>query len=378
MPFPVAVAAAAFLDTIGICGSPSHLAALQMQFLGIHHMRTGATASSDILSAGALGAKVDVIVPWFLGQINDGTIAALLQNSYDPASAVIEAVEGPNEVNNDPDIFDGLSGPAGFEAMQASIYAQVKADPNLQTTSVFDFSVLQGTKQGVYSGMYPYVDYGNVHAYGGPGIPPIWIFPYELAYNVIAGTRPIVLTETGAETLHGVGVDHAMQARYDIEALLDAYNLGTPRTYLYDLQDWASGQNIGNFSAYYGLYDTAGALKLAGRAIHNLTRIIAPDAAAAALPITLTGMAYYGLSSMLQGRGKSYVLLWNETTEWDATTHTEVTIPTDQVTMTLASAASAFKVYDPLVSAGPIATVENSATVTVGLNKDPLVIEIDP
>jgi hypothetical protein len=378
MPFPVILAASAFLNTIGICGSATHQAALQMRFLGIHHLRTGTTVSSDILSAGALGAKVDVILPWFDGQINDATIAAMLTNVYDPARVVIEAVEGPDEVNDDPDIFDGLSGPAGSEAEQASIYAHVKADPHLETTSVFDFSVLQGTKVGLYSGMYPYVDYGNVHAYGGPGVPPIWVFPYELSNNDIAGTRPIVLTETGAETMPKNGVDQAMQARFEIEALLDAYNLGVPRTYLYNLQDWATGANINNFSAYYGLYDTKGVIKLAGMAIHNLTTIIAPDAAAAAFPITVTGMAYYGLSSTMQGSGKSYVLLWNETTEWDPTTNSEVAIPTDQVTLTLASPASVFKVYDPLVSAKPITTFVNSAYVTVGLNKDPLVIEIDP
>ncbi len=378
MPFSLPLAAVAFLDTIGICGSATHLAALQMRYLGIGHMRTSATSSQDILHAARFGAKIDVIVPWFMGSINDGTIAALLKNSYDPASTVIEAVEGPNEVNNDPDVFDGLSGPAGVEAEQASIYAQIEADPLFKTPRVFNFSVLQGTPQGVYNGMYPYVDYGNVHAYGTPGVPPIWFLPTELADNDIAGSRPIVLTETGAETMPGEGVDQAMQARYDIEALLDAYNLGVPRTYLFDLQDWATGDNVNNFSAYYGLYDTQGVIKLAGKAIHNLTTIIAPDAASATLPYEITGLAYYSLSSILQSSGKSYVLLWNETTEWDPNTQAEVSIPTNQVTLTLDSPASALKVYDPLVSALPISVLTNSISVTVGLNKDPLIIEVDP
>lgn len=378
MPFATALAAKVFVDTIGVCGTASPLAASQMLYLGIHHLRTDATSSVDILSAGALGAKIDVIVPWFMEHIDDATIAGLIESSYDPASNVIEAIEGPNEVNNDPDIFDGLSGPAGVEAEQTSLHAQVRADPHLQNEKLFDFSVLQGTQQGVYSGMYPYVDYGNVHAYGSPGIPPIWILPYELTANTIAATRPIVLTETGAETMPNGGVDAAMQARYDIEALLDAYRLGVSRTYLYDLQDWASGKNRRNFSAYYGLYDDQGAIKLAGRAIHNLTTILKPGAGGGSLSYKLAGLPYYGSSLTLESSGVFYVILWNETTEWDPNAHAEVDIPTNQVTLTPDIPASSFKIYDPLVSHRPVSIVRHSAYVTVGLNKDPLLIEIDP
>jgi Ca-dependent carbohydrate-binding module xylan-binding len=376
-----------FIDSIGINGTASATAAGQMAYLGIDHLRTGQVSASDLLAAGADGAKLDVILPWYMGAITSDTLQSFL-SQIDPAASVIEAVEGPNEVNNLPDTYEGLTGPVSVETEQEELYTLSKADLNLnnatKSTAVYDFSVMSGTPAGAYSGMQGYADYNNVHAYGGPGIPPSWILPYEVTANTIAGDQPVVLTETGATTIPGTqGVDQTTQARYDLKALLDAYQLGVTRTYVYNIQDWAIGSSVGDFSAYYGLYNTDGTIKLAGTALHNFTTILSQGddnlAAGSAPAYSLSGTVYYGNSELFSKGGGAFDLtLWNETADWNATAGFEVEIPTNNVTINLAESFGTIAVYDPLVSSNPIETATNASSITVALNDDPLIVQLTP
>lgn len=374
--------AASFIASIGINGTAGATAAAQLAYLGIGHLRTNTLSAADLLATGAHGAKIDFILPWYMSSITTSTLAATFAATINPAAMVIEAVEGPNEVNTDPDAFNGLHGAAGVEAEQRLIYAMTKADPKLAGASVYDFSVLQGTPAGAYGGMSSFADFNNVHAYGSPGVPPSWILPYEVAHNTIAGAKPVVITETGAETMAADGVNQAVQARFDIEALLDAWQLGVKRTYLYNLQDWASGANATNFSAHYGLYNTDGTIKQAGTAVHNLTSILSAHGAAApstaALPCVLSGLPYYGHQQVFaQAGGVSDIVLWNETEEWNAAAATEIAIPTSKVTLKLAANVLAtIGVYDPLLGAAPVRTVTNANSIVTGLSGDPLIVEV--
>ena len=374
--------AASFIASIGVCGTAGATAATQLAYLGIRHLRTNTMSPTDLLATGSQGAKVDFILPWYLYSIGTSTLAQTFATSITPAASVIEAIEGPNEVNTDPDVFNGLSGPAGFEAMQKMIWSMTKADTALTKVRVFDFSVLQGTPTGTYSGMYPFANFNNVHAYGSPGVPPIWILPYEVAHNTIAGSRPVVLTETGAETMPSNGVDEPTQARYDIEALLDAWQLGVKRTYIYNLQDWASGSNVTNFSAHYGLYNTDGTIKQAGTAIHNLTSILSAHGPtgerAQALTYHTFGLPYYAHQQLLaQANHVSDVVLWSEMMAWNVTSQTEIPIPANQVEMTLAPDVNAtISVYDPLLGTAPVQVVTNTNVIVVTLSNDPLIVEV--
>ena len=378
----------AFLDSIGICGDGTQTVAEQLAYLGINHLRTNCTSAQGILAAGSLGAKVDAIIPYFLTPVTTSTLANYISTVLDPASSVIETVEGPNEVNDDPDSFNGLTGPAAIEAMQEQLYRMVKSDPALNgpshATDVYDFSLLTGTPVGTYSGMAPYADYNNVHVYGGPGIPPSWLLSYAIAHTTVAAGQPTVITETGAETMPSDGVDQAMQARYDVEALLDANKLGVSRTYLFDVQDWASGANVNNFSAYYGLYNTDGTIKLAGTAIHNLTTILADPGAATqtftpgSLDYAITGLpATYGFSSTFEkSDGQFDIPVWQEPLMWNGTSETSVT-PAN-VTITFAAVMYRVQIFDVLTGTSAVASYTNVNTVTLALGADPLIVEVTP
>ena len=244
--------------------------------------------------------------------------------------------------------------------------------------------MLQGTPEGTYSGMQDYADFGNVHAYGGAGIPASWVLPYETTHNDIAGSDPIIVTETGATTINSdPGVTQDMQARWDIEALLDDSNLGIQQTYLYNLTDWnnESGQS-GNFSAYYGLYNSDGTPKLAATAIHNMTFLLSsgdPAPTGASLAFSLDGMANYSQSELFTKAGGVFDLaLWNDTKYWDDSSRTETDLSPNTVTATFAGAQAQISVYDPLVGTSPVQSVSYASSITVALGNDPLFIEVTP
>ena len=52
----------------------------------------------------------------------------------------VTAVEGPNEINNQPITYNGVSGLQGAINLQEAIYSAVKSDPNLSGTAVDYFT----------------------------------------------------------------------------------------------------------------------------------------------------------------------------------------------------------------------------------------------
>ena len=383
-----------FLDAIGLDGDANSTTAAQLAYLGVGHLRTnGTSTSAQLLAAGALGAKIDVITPIYLGDqaaVTTSTLQTLLSTVIDPAASVIEAVEGPNEVDVDPDTFNGLpAGPPSMEALQQSLYQLVQADPNLTNAAThvktYDFSVADGANPDIYGGMQYYADNNNVHAYGDPGVQPNVFLAWYMQQINIAGTDPYVLTETGAQTMINSGVDEPTQAAYEIDALLDSAQVGYTRTYLFDIQDFEPENDTTDFSGHYGLFTSTGSKKLAAIALHNFTRILSARGGRTKAPLTLpqdvpfaiSGQYYYytNYEYLQKPRGYSAVF-WNETYDWNPVTHQPVSITSNTFTLTLDSPAAEIYVYDPMVSPHPISSAYNTSTVPITLNTHPLIVDV--
>jgi hypothetical protein len=385
--------APAFLDTIGLDGDANSTTAAQLAYLGVHHLRTnGTSTSAELLAAGAQGARIDVITPIYLGDqqaVTTSTLQALLATVIDPAASVIEAVEGPNEVDVDPDTFNGLpAGPSSMEALQQCLDQLVQADPNLTNASahvdIYDFSVITEADPGNYGGMQYYADKNNVHAYGDPGVQPDIFLAWNMQQITIAGTDPYILTETGAETMANSGVDEPTQAEYEIDALLDSAQVGYTRTYLFDIQDFEPESDTTDFSGHYGLFTSTGSKKLAATTLHNFTRILssgggrtkAPLALPQDVPFTISGQFYYYSNYEYLQKPNGYsAVFWNETYDWDPNAHQPVGIPSNVFTLTLNSPAKVIKIFDPMISSHPISAVYNTSTVSLTLSTHPLIVD---
>ena len=76
---------------------------------------------------GAAGIKFDMITTTFDLPISQ-TMLNTMFSYINTDAAYVESVEGPNEEQNDPDTYEGLSGVAAFQALQQTLYTMVKAD----------------------------------------------------------------------------------------------------------------------------------------------------------------------------------------------------------------------------------------------------------
>jgi len=117
-----------------------------LKYLGLDHVRDwvindkpypGDEGQLSYPVAAAAGIKFDMNV--ISGSDISHTLSILdaFAAKY-PGS--ITAIEGPNEVNNWPVSYGGLTGDAGAIAFQNALYQAVKADPNLSALPVYNMT----------------------------------------------------------------------------------------------------------------------------------------------------------------------------------------------------------------------------------------------
>jgi len=149
-----AIRTGTFIDSLGV---NTHMAytdtpyvsetnvASDLAYLGISNIRdevpnadNGTAAQTSLEALAKAGIKEDL----FIGNTETTLPPDLTQlNALEAANpGSIDAVEGPNEINNAPVTYNGLTGQDAATAMQADIYSMVKSDSALNTASVFDFT----------------------------------------------------------------------------------------------------------------------------------------------------------------------------------------------------------------------------------------------
>jgi hypothetical protein len=148
--------------------------------------------------------------------------------------------------------------------------------------------------------------------------------------KLAAVSRPVITTEIGWDN---ATFTQGQTAQYVVDAALDGIKDGDAKLYYYSLFDDGSGQ--------FGLMNQDGTPKPAGRALHDLTTLLADTGANAAtftpgsLSFTLTGNQTTDNTLLVQkSNGSDWLALWNE----NAAAHT--------VTLQLAAAASQILVFD--------------------------------
>lgn len=379
--------AADFVNGAGVnihLGQPGYSATAiiaDMAYLGLNNVRTQAMGQQSPLASvygklASAGLKFD----WLAGGQLTPTLSAL--DSFLAAHpGAIKAIEGPNEVDNFPIAYGGLTGTAAALAYQQALYAAVKTDPLTSAIPVLDFtdSTLQPTAAADAANLHPYAKSG--------GQPSIQLTAAETAAARLMPGAPIYVTEAGYFNLPGSyrgweGVDSTTQAKMTLNLLMDAASTGVSETYLYDLVD--DGVDASNTFGpdHFGLFTYSGQAKPVATAIHNLTTILAdPGANAAAFTPTQLGYTIKGLtvgSSFLieKSSGVYDLVIWAEPPIWTTKTHSGIVANAESVTVTFASAATQYSVFDPLKSAKAIATGAHAASVKISVTDHPLIIQV--
>ncbi len=176
-----------------------------------------------------------------------------------------------------------------------------------------------------------------------------------------------------------------MQARYDLDLLMDATQMGVRATYFYELLDKRDDPQQIYLENHYGLFHADGTPKPAATALHNLSSILADGGATATgfqtggLDYSVSGLPAPGDSLVLQKSNGAYdLVIWTEPKIWNAVGKFQISAPAAQAVTSLGAAASQVTVFNPLLGTAPVAAASDASSVTISVTDHPVVIEIGP
>lgn len=361
-----------------------------LAWLGIRRIRDGPPGSAAPLSSyiylAKRGVKFDFVMrPDIPASMNQ--IARL--NAAVPGSIV--AIEGFNEINNWPVPYDGLKGDAAGLAAQRAIYMQVHADPSLAGVVVYD---LTGYDPKLIATRAKAADFANQHVYPQNGEQPTWNSNGDkwMAWATDGLKKfqlPLVITEFGYFSMpqagwYMLGVDEPTQAKGVLNGYMDAAAAGVAHTYVYELLDEKPDPQNRNGEMHFGLFRNNNSPKPVAKAIHNLTSILSTQranpvnvAAHGVLGYTLAGLPVSGNSLLLQKEDGSFLLaLWNEVPIWNRAEGAPASSSPVNVEIDFGATASRVDLYDPTVSATPLASRRDLRRLTMAVPDHPVLIEV--
>lgn len=348
-----------FTDFVGLNAGPLDEAPGNAAALGIRHYR--AVLKYDLTKAdqpavfSAAYDKYGVQAMMLIDPGKDGTpqnIEALLKQ-YKPGT--IDALEGPNEVNNkfppqDLNLkYKGQTDEAAGAAYMNDLYPAVKADPATKAISVVNYTaIFTDYHLARPCGAF---DVSNMHSYQGYDIPSASLLANEASANNLLPTgariKPFVPTECGynvqPDVSNGTGGTGSKRAQaLNIPMLFAEYfRHGIKRAYLFAL-DNEDG---------YGLEETDPAQKRPSYfAVQNLLATIKDSVwnpkthkwiggtlfAPKVLGFSLAGAPPTVHTLTLQKQSGEYLLLiWNEVPNFDSNAHQDIVNTPVPVTLTL-------------------------------------------
>ncbi|QBQ98669.1 calcium-binding protein [Paraburkholderia pallida] len=405
------MSAEAFLDSIAVNTHINYTdgayadvrnVAKDLAWIGVRHVRDGTPGTSAPLSSyvwlAQQGVKFNFVV---YGNVADSL--QQLDRFTAAAPGSVAAVEGFNEINNFHVSYNGLTSDAAGLAAQQAIHAHVHGSASLPGVPVYDLTGYDLTPVSTRAGA---ADFTNQHIYPQNGEQPAynangdkwmaWAIDGLRKYNL-----PFVVTEFGYFTLpqsgwYGIGVDEATQAKGVLNGLFDAANLGVVRTYIYELLDEKPDPQRTNSEMHFGLFRNDHSPKPSASAIRNLTAILRANAAAkgptnphpgvqtvtppdASSSCSLRAMPVSARSLLLtKGDGRYLLALWNETPFWDRAKGTPLSAPPASVQVDLGARASRIALYDPTMSADPLATHADLRQLSVAVPDHVVLLEVTP
>jgi hypothetical protein len=373
--------------------------------LGIRHLRDGMNASS--ISNGvyaamkaiatANGITFDLVVdprnlvPPLLTSAIDGNIASIGVSS-------VSSLEGANEydLSGDP---NNVSVAENYQiALQAGTLANSNpavASAYGVTAAVAAYPIIMfslgnaGASAQYYENQGAYATYGNMHSYPGGNPPTTFLGPtptnlpgsYMGLAQLVSNSDPLWATETGYNSGYMGAyptqyVSFAAEAKYIPRQYLEYFNRGILRTFIYEYAE--EGDGWGEF------IDISSNKTLAYTYVSNMISILKDPGSqfvAGQLAYTLSGSTANVDHTLLQKRNGRYELaLWIETASYNLTSHMDISVPTQAVTVTLGAGAPSFSSwnqYNPSIST----FAQNSGTGTsipITVPDYPVILELVP
>jgi hypothetical protein len=361
-----------------------------LNFVGIKNVRDSLNNTKDIGTNGwwqqvanATGVKFDAFLP-------EGSPSAM-QNSLQYIQQVapqhiLTSIEGGNEEDDAYAVSNGNS--LSYTAQYEQTVYSVGQSLGLPVINM-SFGTGWGTNptQGDYANVgniSAYSNYANGHVYYGTGNPPASTIAMVNSLAQISSNHPVIITETGWYTTGSSDVNsvsETVQAKYTLDALMDAYKAGDVKTYLYELLDQKTGDGYSEDN--FGLFHSDGTPKLAATALHNLTTLLADTGSNSAtftpgsLSYSLSGTTSSDNSMLLEKSDGTYWLaIWDETRLSGPTSSTNINVANQTITLNLGSTATSIQVFDPLTGTTAVQSVNNASTAQISVPDHPVLVEI--
>jgi hypothetical protein len=356
--------------------------------LGVRHLRdAGTVTSSDgwmqtvygrMKELSDRGMKFDLIMKPADG-VNDYSQLTQFDRLMQFAAPVVESFEGLNE----HDLSGHPNWVAEVRSFQNALYQKVKNDPRTAKIPVYGPSIGHPENASQVGDLSKVMDFGSIHPYPG-GLQPLNnLADHEDKVKGITGTRALMVTETGYHTaLAWTGghppVSESAMARYVLRLVLEFYDAGIPRSFLYEFIDQGTDQT--QREQNFGLLHSNGTEKPAFTALKNFIGTLAdpgPTFSAGKLSYALGGDTTGVRQMLLQKRdGRFYLVLWQASSSFDIVKRLNLANQDKAVTVQLGQPAGNVKVYMPLTSAEPIRQLQGASSVSVAVPDNPVILEL--
>jgi len=391
--------AAGFRDSVGVNTHVSYFdtaygdwarTVQRLDALGIDHLRDGAygnqapqwhdwNAAYDqaVALAAAHGKRFDFAMggPGFGG----GSLEDLAQAVAGPLRPAAETLEAPNEFDN-----SGLADwPTQLRTYIQALHDRAKGDPALSPLPIIGPSFAQGGSTTRMGSLADAVDLGNLHPYTGGQAPTQAHVSQELASAaIVSGDHATMATESGFHNAMRASSGQApvpedVAAIYTLRTLLEHFEAGIQRTYLYELIDEKPNPAADDPEQHFGLLRNDFSLKPAAVALQNLLTVIGrpgPSDQSRSVDLTLAGDTSGVRQLLLQDGPAHYrLLLWQSGSLWDVNQRLRAHLPSRSLAVTLP--ATAVTAYQPVQSSDGHALSVNGGRVQVSLGEDPLVLD---
>jgi hypothetical protein len=381
---------------------------------GIRHVRDGVVTHAEAgpeffyyrrcRALAEAGIRFDFLIT-FPAAGREGTDYDKVDDAFRWCGGAVDSFEGVNE----PDLQalpDGRDWRTETVAAQEALHRAVRGSAAIRNVPVIGPSVVSSPQAvGDLSGL---LHYGNWHPYPGGECPTCGdvygqnLDTYLPAYRAPSGTKPMVMTETGyhnavnmpfAEGLHRPASELAA-AKYLPRLLLEYFNRGFVRTYLYELIDAAPDPAREHPDSNFGLLRNDGSEKPAYRAVRNLLGLLrdgdsgfTPDS----LDYELGGDLASVHHTLLQKRdGRFFLALWLERSSYDTgarpnapddvAARRDLAVAEQPLSISLAkapAAANLHRITESGALASEAATVRDRSIV-VALTDRLTIVELEP
>jgi hypothetical protein len=306
---------------------------------GVRHVRDGAYTYTEAGSStyyrrcrelAAAGIRFDLLTT-FKTRWSEPTDLAKLPDVYRWCDGAVDSFEGVNEPDLQQIPVPYPDWKVQTVQTQKSLHAAVKGNPAISHVKVLGPTVVWAPT--ALGDLGAYMDYGNWHPYPGGECPTCGdvygqnIDTFMAKYRTISGSRPMIATETGYHNAirQGAGGHRAVSERaaaiYIPRLLLEYFNRGFARTYLYELIDSRPDASLTHPDAHFGLLRNDGSEKPAYKALVNVLRLTRDPGRSftpGSLDYSIGGNTNRLRQTLLQKRDGTFQLaLWVERSSYD-------------------------------------------------------------